>query len=42
MTSLSLLELLDEPPAKVAGEIVFEGRNLLSLNEREMRKTSWQ
>jgi peptide/nickel transport system ATP-binding protein len=38
VTSLSLLRLLDEPPAKVAGEIVFEGRNLLSLDEREMRK----
>jgi peptide/nickel transport system ATP-binding protein len=36
--SLSLLRLLDEPPAKVAGEIVFEGRDLLSLDEREMRK----
>jgi peptide/nickel transport system ATP-binding protein len=38
VTSLALLRLLDEPPAKVAGEIVFEGRNLLSLDEREMRK----
>jgi peptide/nickel transport system ATP-binding protein len=38
VTSLSLLRLLDEPPAKVAGEIVFEGRNLLNLDEREMRK----
>ena len=33
VTSLSLLRLLDEPPAKVAGEIVFEGRNLLSLDK---------
>jgi peptide/nickel transport system ATP-binding protein len=38
VTSLSLLRLLDEPPAKVAGEIVFEGRNLLGLDEREMRR----
>jgi peptide/nickel transport system ATP-binding protein len=28
VTSLSLLRLLDEPPAKVTGEIVFEGRDL--------------
>ena len=38
VTSQSLLRLLDEPPAKIAGEIVFEGRNLLSLDERDMRK----
>jgi peptide/nickel transport system ATP-binding protein len=38
VTSLSLLRLLDEPPAKVAGRIVFEGKNLLGLGERDMRK----
>ena len=38
VTSLALLRLLEEPPAKVAGEIVFEGRSLLGLNETEMRK----
>jgi peptide/nickel transport system ATP-binding protein len=38
VTSLSLLRLLDEPPAKVAGKIVFEGASLLDLSEAEMRK----
>jgi peptide/nickel transport system ATP-binding protein len=38
VTSLSILRLLDEPPAKLAGDIVFEGRSLIDLDEAEMRK----
>ena len=38
VTSLSILRLLDEPPAKLAGDIVFEGRSLVDLDEAEMRK----
>ena len=37
-TALSLLRLLDEPPAKIAGSVAFNGRNLLDLGETEMRK----
>lgn len=39
MTSLSIMSLLPAPFGKVAeGSISFQGRNLLELNEREMRK----
>jgi peptide/nickel transport system ATP-binding protein len=38
VTSLALLRLIDEPPAKVAGEIVFEGVSLLDLSEAQMRE----
>jgi len=35
----SILRILQMPPAKlVAGEIFFEGRDILKLSEREMRK----
>jgi peptide/nickel transport system ATP-binding protein len=37
VTAMSILRLLPEPPAKIAGSIVFEGRNLLELSEKEMR-----
>lgn len=38
-TALSILGLLPDPPAKVKnGEIHFDGKNLLELSEREMRK----
>jgi oligopeptide transport system ATP-binding protein len=38
VTSLSILRLIPDPPGRiVSGEIVFEGRNLLSLSERDMR-----
>lgn len=39
VTALSLLGLLPIPPARVvSGEIVFQGTNLLSLRQEEMRK----
>jgi peptide/nickel transport system ATP-binding protein len=39
MTALSILRLLPEPAARiVGGEILFRGRNLLALSEREMRR----
>jgi peptide/nickel transport system ATP-binding protein len=38
VTSLSILRLLQEPPARMAGQIRFDGRNLLELPEAEMRK----
>jgi len=37
MTSLALLRLLESPPAEIpAGSVIFEGRDLLRLPEREM------
>ncbi len=39
VTALSIMRLLDIPPAEIAsGEIIFEGRNLLKLSEDEMRE----
>ena len=38
VTSLSILRLIPEPPGKVlGGQILFEGRDLLKLPERDMR-----
>jgi oligopeptide/dipeptide ABC transporter ATP-binding protein len=38
VTSLSILRLIPEPPGKIlSGKIMFEGRDLLGLQEREMR-----
>ncbi len=38
VTALSIMRLLDIPPAEIAsGEILFEGRDLLALSEEEMR-----
>ncbi len=38
VTSLSILRLIMSPPGKiVGGEILFEGKNLLELPEKEMR-----
>jgi len=38
VTALSILRLVPEPPGKiVSGEIIFEGRDLLKLSEKEMR-----
>jgi len=38
LTALSILRLVPEPPGKiVSGEIIFEGRDLLKLSEKEMR-----
>ncbi len=38
VTSLSILRLVAEPPGRIAGQIRFEGRDLLQLSEAEMRK----
>ncbi len=39
ITALSILRLVPHPPGKiVGGEIIFKGKNLLNLTEREMRK----
>ncbi len=38
VTALSILRLIADPPGKiVSGEIRFEGKNLLELDEKEMR-----
>ncbi len=37
VTSMSILRLIAEPPGKIAGNIWFEGRDLLTLPEHEMR-----
>jgi peptide/nickel transport system ATP-binding protein len=37
VTSLSLMRLIQSPGAIVAGEILFEGRDILQLSEAEMR-----
>jgi peptide/nickel transport system ATP-binding protein len=39
VTAMSILRLLPMPPARIAGgRIVFEGRDLLALDEAEMRR----
>jgi peptide/nickel transport system ATP-binding protein len=39
VTSLSILRLIASPPGRtLAGRVIFEGRDLLSLPEKEMRK----
>jgi peptide/nickel transport system ATP-binding protein len=38
VTSLSILRLLDEPPAKLAGSVLFGGRDLIKLDEAAMRR----
>lgn len=39
MTALSVMRLIPEPPGRiVAGRITFDGTDLLSLSEKEMRK----
>ncbi|MBD9596925.1 ABC transporter ATP-binding protein [Ensifer sp. ENS05] len=37
VTAMSVMRLIPEPPAKHAGRITFNGRDLLSLTEKEMR-----
>ncbi|HEY1411291.1 MAG TPA: ABC transporter ATP-binding protein [Rhodopila sp.] len=37
VTSMSILRLIPEPPGKIAGSIRFEGRDLLTVSEQEMR-----
>ena len=38
VTSMSILRLIQEPPGRIAGQIRFQGRNLLELTDDEMRK----
>src|ERR1700741_4545548 len=39
VTSLSIMRLIPSPPGKiVGGEIIYRGRDLLKLNNEEMRK----
>jgi len=38
VTSMSILRLVPEPPGRVRGRILYEGRDLLALPEREMRR----
>ena len=39
VTAMSTLQLLPQPPAKiVSGTVMFEGRDLLRLTEKEIRK----
>ena len=38
VTANSILRLVPEPPGRIAGAVRFEGRNLLDLPDREMRK----
>jgi peptide/nickel transport system ATP-binding protein len=38
VTAMSILRLIPEPPGKIAGSISFQGRDLLSLSEPEMRQ----
>jgi peptide/nickel transport system ATP-binding protein len=37
VTAMSILRLVPEPPAKIAGSIRLQGKELLALSEREMR-----
>ena len=37
VTSMSILRLIQEPPGKIAGSVRFQGRELLTLPEAEMR-----
>jgi peptide/nickel transport system ATP-binding protein len=37
VTSMSILRLIQEPPGKIAGSIRFEGSDLLTKSEQEMR-----
>ena len=38
VTSMSILRLVATPPGRIAGQIRFEGRNLLDATEAEMRR----
>jgi len=37
VTAMSVPRLIQSPPGRVRGEIVFDGRDVLALSEREMR-----
>ena len=38
VTSMSILRLIATPPGKIAGRVLFEGRDLLRVSDAEMRK----
>jgi len=39
ITSLSIMKLIPQPPGKIVeGEILFEGKNLIDLSDREMNR----
>src|SRR5215471_10822261 len=38
VTAMSILRLIPQPPGRIAGAIRFQGRDLLALPDREMRK----
>ena len=38
VTSMSILRLIAEPPGRIAGQVMFQGRDLLRLSEPEMRR----
>ncbi|NPV60232.1 MAG: ABC transporter ATP-binding protein [Actinobacteria bacterium] len=39
VTALSVMNLIPDPPGRIEeGEIIFEGRNLLEMNDREIRQ----
>jgi peptide/nickel transport system ATP-binding protein len=38
VTAMSVLRLIPEPPGKSAGAVLFEGRDLLTTSEKDMRK----
>jgi peptide/nickel transport system ATP-binding protein len=38
VTAMSILQLIPEPPGKIAGKIRFKGKNLLDCTKAEMRK----
>ncbi|MFC5323151.1 ABC transporter ATP-binding protein [Bradyrhizobium oligotrophicum] len=38
VTSMSMMRLIPEPPGKIAGSIKLEGRDILTLSDREMRQ----
>lgn len=37
VTAMSILRLIPEPPGKMAGEVIFDGQDLLKLDEARMR-----
>jgi peptide/nickel transport system ATP-binding protein len=38
VTAMSILRLIPEPPGKIVGCVKFQGRNLLELSDKEMRR----
>ncbi|HER43888.1 MAG TPA: ABC transporter ATP-binding protein [Candidatus Eisenbacteria bacterium] len=39
VTALSIMRLITDPPGRIeSGSVIFEGRDLLSISEKEMRK----